>query len=781
MASPDAENKIIGEDLIQEKVSALMQGSNSQYILAALTPELLEKPEYSKVSVGGRSDRIMTLNEDVHPFTFTTFLRSQGGDEQKTIFNTFNNAQLTSLTPMIKFFLRGSDTKEIVSIPLQNMHNFISPDVKALESVNRLYSYLGVKQIDMTLTGQSPETKHANIETAITFYGNNLSVFEKGGLGEHYLPLIVPHYHRKGSKDQSGNEYQLLMQVGWNVPTVGTKKGLKFTGEQVKAIKAQLATYVMRYHSHGFSFNEDGSFQLKVDYISSVDESLKNVNFMEPSFKEIEKFLGDPKKSRTKAVSDPAAAAINNFVLTRLPAAGKTAKKKVVDHLNSKSEKDVFKEIEKLENILSKRDSNRLKKLVRSLLKNRAGFTMSLSPSYVHHLCFDIVGANYMQEYYSQEGFSGGDKYTFTENARQNLITVSREEAGKDFDISQISTEQEKMSSETLMSSESDFIGAFVPGEMVGVYNFFKFGDILTAFLVSSNGEKYFKENNFKIILGNIRFPVQSKTVAGKKKIITASLYDIPIALESLTKVIFEEYVNTTRRRLTFRNFVSVLLTKIIRPYYMEKDYVMDHKPTEGSIQEGQIIVSKKAAAKFKDNMKETDIKALNLRDPRIDLTDSNSDREITAFFYINVCSASPPLSEKALKSVDSYQIGSANSVIKKVSFNQSTSAVMAGIKDTNVKAVHRTEESTIIPQLYNVSLDLIGNINFYPGYVFRLDPTLLGLRNNTKTSVLETLGITGTYNTIGVQHSFGPDGFTTSLDAYNVYVDKKTKKAVES
>ena len=784
MSKSDNKEKKSGIDIIQEKVLSLQQGGDPQYILAAITPELIEKAEYSKVSVGGRSDRIITLHKSVHPFTFTTYLKSQGTSKLKSIFNTFNNAQLTSLTPMIKFFLRGSTSKDVISIPLQNVHNRINPHANALDSVNRKYSYLGIKNIEMDLKGDSPETRKADIETTITFYGNNLSLFEKEGQGENYLPLIVPYYMRKGSKNQKGNQYQLLMQVGWNIPTSSTKRGLKFTKEQVSAVEAQHGIYIMRYYSHSFSFNEDGSFLLKVSYISALDEHMKSINFMEPSSNEVEKIINSSVSSKSvskKPTSGPIASAINDFISTYAPSVGKDATTKIFNHLRSKPEDKVLKEIERLENSFSKRDSIKLKDLIRTLLSNRAGFTTTLSPAYVHHLYFDIVGVNYMEEFYANHDppIQGGNRYVWLENARQNLITTSREEAGKDFNVSQISTDQVKTASDTLMLAEQDFISSYSPGSFTGVYNFFKFGDIITAFLVSCNGEKFLKENDMKIILGNIRIPTKSKGFGSKNKskVITASLYDIPIALESLMKVIHEEYVSTTRKRLTLRTFISSILNKIIKPYYLEKDYILDHKPAKGVIRSGQIVVPTSAADKIKDNITEAKLKKINLRNPRIDLADAKKeDRELTMLYYINASLPSPPMNDKILKDFDRYHIGSSQSIVKKINFTQANSAVQKARADDNVVASLRNEESVIIPQVYNVSLDVVGNINFYPGYCFHLHPALLGLAQDTKDSVLKDLGLTGTYMTIKVSHSFSSDGFTTSLEAYNVFVGRKEK-----
>ena len=162
----------------------------------------------------------------------------------------------------------------------------------------------------------------------------------------------------------------------------------------------------------------------------------------------------------------------------------------------------------------------------------------------------------------------------------------------------------------------------------------------------------------------------------------------------------------------------------------------------------------------------------------RIELKNSGSG--MTMFYYINVCSPSPPITPKVMETFDSYHVGSTSSIVKRVSFNQANSAVQQARADDNVVASLRNEDSVIIPQVYNVAMDVVGNVNFYPGYSFHLHPTMLGLSQDTKDSVLKTLGLTGTYMSTKVSHSFTMEGFTTSLDSYNVYVDKKSSQAAD-
>ena len=67
--------------------------------------------------------------------------------------------------------------------------------------------------------------------------------------------------------------------------------------------------------------------------------------------------------------------------------------------------------------------------------------------------------------------------------------------------------------------------------------------------------------------------------------------------------------------------------------------------------------------------------------------------------------------------------------------------------------------------------MDIVGNMMFIPGYAFNLWPNTMGLSAESKDSVLRKLGLLGSYWTIGVEHSFGEGGFTTTIDAYNVTV----------
>jgi len=85
-----------------------------------------------------------------------------------------------------------------------------------------------------------------------------------------------------------------------------------------------------------------------------------------------------------------------------------------------------------------------------------------------------------------------------------------------------------------------------------------------------------------------------------------------------------------------------------------------------------------------------------------------------------------------------------------------------------------------VLPQLYNADLDIVGNLNFLPGYVFNLTPTILGVSANLKDSILKDLGLLGSYVTIKVEHSFSASGFTTKLNAYNISTEKYIKKTLE-
>jgi len=276
------------------------------------------------------------------------------------------------------------------------------------------------------------------------------------------------------------------------------------------------------------------------------------------------------------------------------------------------------------------------------------------------------------------------------------------------------------------------------------------------------------KEKDFTLVLGTIKI-----TDSGDRNGKVYSLYDLPIAEETIKEVVRKYYVSKIKTKVTLRGFLSYLLAEV-RKNYLQGDLVLDagKKLSANSLRSVQMTCSRVHRERIRNNPN----KATLTKGIRSDIRDLNISKLANLYFV-----TAGPASDDPDYELDSYVVGAANSIVKKVNFTQANSATMQARRDENVVAAFRDGSNLgVLPQLYNADLDIVGNLNFLPGYVFNLTPTILGVSANLKDSILKDLGLLGSYVTIKVEHSFSASGFTTKLNAYNISTEKYIKKTLE-
>jgi len=224
-------------------------------------------------------------------------------------------------------------------------------------------------------------------------------------------------------------------------------------------------------------------------------------------------------------------------------------------------------------------------------------------------------------------------------------------------------------------------------------------------------------------------------------------------------------------------SFINVLLQEV-KKYYLQGDPILESNAFIGAntLRAGQFTCSPASLSTLRTNPR-TFFKSGYRSDLRR-LTSNGNIRKLRHVYYIVAGPASDEAS--SLRRVDHYQVGAINSVIKKVSFTQANNAIMEAIRSDNIAAAYRDKASLgVLPQLYNVKMELIGNLNFIPGYLFTLFPTMVGISYQKADSVLKTLGLLGSYMTLKVEHSIGQKGFSTTINAYNVSTETYMKNTL--
>lgn len=752
------------EEKVVETYNKLKSSHTDQYIVSNFLPEIIDTIENEDIH-RNKSKQIITIGKDVDPFLLATFLNTGGSDQSlRNVFNTFNNAQLSALTPEIRIVIRrrtGKDVYETKAIPIQNLQPTLDP----LESPEVTGATLGLKEVNFDLGGTSPETARNDINATAVFYGNTLGVFQKH---KEYVDLIVPHFEKK-----DGTDSEVLFQVGWNVVS-DPADALKYTKDQRTAIAAQFQTYVMSYVSHNFSFKEDGSFILQVEYVSYIDGVMRDANFLgaqeiinrvynpetkkppvELSVKDREKVMNYIKENHDGATAKNKQVIYNN-IANGLIDSNIQAKKQELDELAGTYFERLFDEIQYTQYIVPIRQMNvaLLKKaIIRVEGKNKV----------YDKILQAVYGSNAGTNNLNLLDFMSPDDARTLRNAEGGAQSSGGATSSTGIiDIfDKLKTDSQKKLQFNITLPEEL--------EKFKIIKVTTLGKVLEAFIEKSEGVKgLMKEKDVTLVMGTVKI-----TDFGDRSGQIYSLYDLPIAEETIKRVVRKYYVSKIKTKVTLRGFMSYLLAEV-RENYLQGDLVLDagKRLSANSLRSVQMTCSRKHRERIRNNPS----KATLVKGIRSDLRELNISKLANLYFV-----TAGPASDDPDYELDSYVVGAANSIVKRVNFTQANSATMQARRDENVVAAFRDGSNLgVLPQLYNADIEVIGNLNFLPGYVFNLTPTILGLSANLKDSILKDLGLVGSYMTLKVEHSFSANGFSTKLNAYNISTEKYIKKTLE-
>ena len=737
------------EEKVVETYNKLKSSHTDQYIVSNFLPQIIDdielEPEYDN-----KSKQIIVINKDVDPFLLATFLNTAGADQGlRSVFNTFNNAQLSALTPEIRIIVRrrtGPDKYEKKVIPIQNLQPTLDP----LKSPEITGATMGLKEVNFELGGTSPETARNDINATAVFYGNTLGVFQEH---KEYVDLIIPHFEKK-----DGTDSEVLFQVGWNVVS-DPSSALNYNKTQKAAIKGQFQTYVMSYVSHNFSFNEDGSFILQVEYVSYIDGIMRDANFLGAQEVINDVYDSNVKKPPVELkVKDREK--VMNYIKENHD--GATGKNKQIIY-NNIANGSIDSNIDRFKKLLDERAAKHFEVLFDNIYYTFYQVPLTqMNTVLLKRACARVYGNDKVHDriaqtlYQSNEGTNNLSLLDFMPYS--DAITFSSTGDFGVFDKLKVDSEKKLISNVTLQEPEKF--------KLIKVTTL---GKVLEAFIENSTGVKdLMKEKDFTFVLGTIKI-----TDSGDRNGKVYSLYDLPIAEETIKEVVRKYYVSKIKTKVTLRGFLSYLLAEV-RKNYLQGDLILDagKKLSANSLRSVQMTCSRAHRERIRNNPN----KATLIKGIRSDIRDLNISKLANLYFV-----TAGPASDDPDYELDSYVVGAANSIVKKVNFTQANSATMQARRDENIVAVFRDGSNLgVLPQLYNADLDIVGNLNFLPGYVFNLTPTILGVSANLKDSILKDLGLLGSYVTIKVEHSFSASGFTTKLNAYNISTEKYIKKTLE-
>ena len=323
-------------DRIRQNYISLRKGTKDQHLLSMYGAHIMNTTAMTRTSAAAAKGRVFSIKSGLDTNRLTNIFSFKmeyvkDKDYEGFLINplvTLNNAQLAALTPRVEFFVYNREKKTKKPIPIQN-RGLSTQKRTGITALNNFQSVLGLQDLTIRLAGDTPETAKRDIDSTITFYGSNLSVFSSKRGRELYLPLIQP----EGLGSEDGSPKDLMMTVGWNMPSSETIKSLNYTPLQVKSLKRQLKTFVMSYYKHSFNFNEDGSFMLQCDYVSRTSEVFQDIDVMSDGDSHVRSYydglISQMPKETQPTLNRNIQRVVNEYINRVHPTASDDTKKKI--------------------------------------------------------------------------------------------------------------------------------------------------------------------------------------------------------------------------------------------------------------------------------------------------------------------------------------------------------------------------------------------------------------------------------------------------------------------
>ena len=315
--------------------------------------------------------------------------------------------------------------------------------------------------------------------------------------------------------------------------------------------------------------------------------------------------------------------------------------------------------------------------------------------------------------------------------------------------------------------------------------------------------ESYEAYKHYRVVLG----PMEIVDPTNPKKVVVASLGDIPVSLRYFQEFLTHEILSNDRTRLPLAAFMQKLIQKMLRNF-------LNNDTCFGGAVKHKARLNKTEAVCYNSDLELDDMtkkiataryNAIQLIKGKVDADDKIPvvDRLMSEYypqpllepvgfggedlvngkpartynyliFYASRTSAirgyQGDREEDGRRGVHHYSVGRDKGIIKNIKLNRDKRPML---KEARFEA-EGYDGLQQLREVYNVNVDCYANFNVFPGAKIYVDGTgwVPTLDEDTLAAIgsfenLTELGIGGYYDVTKVEHSFGPGTFDTSFTAY--------------
>lgn len=675
--------------------------------------------------------------------------------------------QYAALVPRVRLY-------KVYPSRLETPQEFVFPENITYDDIERIISShsgqvsgVGLKSFTFELAGKNEASKYSNITAELSLRLQSMEDLLGGMTYENpkvkFLDLILPSDRFKANPYVYDPRYfRLKAVVGWAVPGASDL----FTIDEINAIAGCTVTLNLGLMDHSFSFNQNGTIDMKVTYQAFLD----SITGADSPTSNVLTIIAEGEENQKLDQTDER---IANEERER------ALRKQRIDDADICAKDEKYAAKAKLQ---KEDDVQALKQLDISTFADKA----TLYRHFLANLVFlaqprrIVVPTSDIGEWTDSWFLTGQPRTKLTRNlnatwanrlrdihVRQNSYdAIAMETQGKylfgirettvDFDrdvtdLGELLRDQEKAIQTALNET-------FVPdrtGESVTI-NYIYFGHILDYALHNLVQEN----SDLKVICGPIVFrDPRSDSKSDAFEIM--NLADVPISLEYFMAWFTERIIKEQRYFYAFNDFLQDVLTEVVEPALTSACFA-EVAPIAMTVNIDTFSMSAGSSNYFRlgeskrwnsDEIEPFLNDALGLRDDQYLVLHS---RKLTRAEV-----ADERLD--ALRGVAHFKIASDRGLVKKIEFSQESQSFAHESRIS--KEYGQAGQLARLRGKYNANITLHGNSLFYPGQVVYVDPTMMGLGSLTnRKDVANMIGLGGYFFVLKVENIIEAGKFETIL-----------------
>ncbi len=716
----------------------------------------------------------------------------------KVIYNRKTKTELQAELP----FDDGASKVDLQSIFTTGAGRGSGIGIKSFEWKSMAKNQANIAQFSATLTLFAQNVEE--ISQVRNYIEDNGEIFDVSVLDLMYQKPRLRSGQNEGSGIYDPKYFGIKVEVGWNLDDNTSdifKNESRKNGEDAekiyKIIKKQKSVFYLTLSTHNFTFNEDGSVELTIDYIASAE--LETANPVQSNIlrmtEESENQIGNAKDR------------IKNLTAS----IGETAQKEKDGKMGENDEsieslKEQKKEAQKeIEQIKKNQKTEKMTSIIQSLIDKRLINTLYVPRETLEEL-------TQLKTTIVEDRDALEDVAQTIRTAKENIKIVPPNSLNQTAKQTTENTNEDNKTTENQTPSYTSNISS-ITKEQYGIGDgelsvpFFLLGDLLDTVLkyifnpegTDPEASNFTKKTN-RILLGPIEYydygSVEDSGVMmklkgtkdrdgqivsiyrGKQTIV--NIADIPISINEFSKWYVKNIVNKDLTVMSFLDFARSLIDDLVIVCLGMEGFKFVPR------QQARVNLHHFSAPKnenedtFKEIIETEDVRVKSFRF-NLEPGKNFDGKTLSSFFKGNYTgekqnytlfygTENPPHERMGIEEEDLKErifhiyIGEERGILKKVNFNRDDNP-RARTNNIQLSNPDKQQDGVLIREKYSGKFDFFGNFLFSPGQQLFVHPTYPGLKGrNVRENLLKQLGLGGYYFITGVDNRIMSGEFTTSI-----------------